>query len=307
MKSTPLISVIIPCFNVEEHIQKAISSIISQSYKNLEIWVVDDASSDDTLNRINEIKDERIKVLAFKENTQKIGAVNEVLKKVTGDYIAFQDGDDWSEPSRIEKQLAAFKNDPNLGICFTAYNKVGEKIINSGQISSTDSELKDEFLFFGNRKMTHLNPTVCATMLISKQVVEEIDGYHPYFKGRVGEDIYWVHKILRKFNGVCINEPLYNYLQRNDSLTGLQLSGLNPKAAYSWQLLEMIINKSIAENMDVLDEENSDLLRRMELEACEVALADAIKRNIDLKNSYENSRSYRIGRKLVSIFSFLKS
>src|SRR5690242_675529 len=109
MKNTrPLISVIIPCYNVAPFVCRAVQSIIDQTYKNLEIWIIDDASTDDTLQKINSFEDQRITVIVLKENTQKIGAVNEVLQKVNGDYIAFQDSDDWSEPNRIEEQLKEF-------------------------------------------------------------------------------------------------------------------------------------------------------------------------------------------------------
>ena len=117
MNNLPLVSVIIPCFNVEKYVEKAIISILNQTYKNLEIWIIDDGSTDDTLQKIKSFEDQKIKVIAVKENTQKIGGVNEVLKKVQGDYIAFQDADDWSEPDRIEKQIKEFFKDKQFHSC----------------------------------------------------------------------------------------------------------------------------------------------------------------------------------------------
>lgn len=105
MNSNPLVSIIIPCYNVEAYVEKAINSILNQTYTNLEIWIIDDASTDGTLQKVNAIKDDRIRIISFKENTQKVGAVNEALQKVNGDYIAFQDADDWSEPTRVQQQL----------------------------------------------------------------------------------------------------------------------------------------------------------------------------------------------------------
>src|SRR5665647_1346838 len=101
MENSYLVSVIIPCYNVSAYVKKAISSILDQTFTNLEILIIDDASTDDTLAQISSIKDERVRVIEFKVNTHKIGAVNDVLKKVNGDYITFQDADDWSEPTRI--------------------------------------------------------------------------------------------------------------------------------------------------------------------------------------------------------------
>ena len=77
---SPLVSVIIPCYNVSAYVTKAVLSIIGQSYTNLEILIIDDASTDDTLTQIRSIKDDRISIFEFKQNTQKIGAVNKVLQ-----------------------------------------------------------------------------------------------------------------------------------------------------------------------------------------------------------------------------------
>ena len=63
----------------------------------------------------------------LKDNTKKVGAVNEILKKVKGDLICFQDADDWSEPSRIFEQVSQFEKNENLGICFTNFRNVGKK------------------------------------------------------------------------------------------------------------------------------------------------------------------------------------
>ena len=131
--SSPLISVIIPCYNVSPYVERAVTSILSQTYKNLEIWIIDDASTDDTLQKIKSFSDDRIHIVPISKNTQKVGAVNEVLKRVTGDYIAFQDADDWSEPDRLQKQLNEFDKDPQLGICFTNYRYVGRKTFAAGK------------------------------------------------------------------------------------------------------------------------------------------------------------------------------
>src|SRR5665647_1884715 len=144
--NTPLVSIIIPCYNVRLYVERAVQSILSQTYSNIEIFIIDDASTDNTLEKVSAFTDDRIKVVAFKNNTQKIGAVNEVLNQVNGQLIAFQDADDWSEPMRIEQQVIQFLNNSSLGICFTNYRYVGSKEFLPGRISLTNEELKNEFL-----------------------------------------------------------------------------------------------------------------------------------------------------------------
>jgi len=298
----PLVSVIIPCYNVAPYVEKAVQSILSQTYSNLEIWIVDDASTDNTLEKINAFKDDRIKVIQFNKNTKKVGAVNEVLQKVNGNYVAFQDADDWSEPNRIKEQFKQFINDPELGICFTNYKYIGSKIRLPGKISLTNEELRNEFLNYSYQRNAGTSPTNCPTMMISKATLEKTGGYHPYFAGRVAEDIQWIYRILKYFKGITIDKPLYNYSIRDGSFTQIQSRGDNPKYAYSWQLLSKIIHKDIHEQIDVLAPEN-----KLELEACEDALVENLQLLNHTRQVYENSISFKLGRFMLWPWRLLKS
>lgn len=305
-----LVSIIIPCYNVSDYLQKAIYSILFQSYANLEIWIIDDASTDDTLKKINAIKDKRINVIAFRENTQKVGAVNEVLQKVTGDYIAFQDADDWSEPGRIEEQVKAFHKDEELGICFTNYRYVDKKKFLPGKISLSNEELRNEFLNYTYKRPAGMSPTNCPTMMISRAALQKTKGYSPYFAGRVAEDIQWIYRILKDFKGITIDKALYNYSIRDGSFSEIQSKGIRPKYIYSWQLLSKIIYKDVHEGIDVLMPANHDLLKKLELEACEDALAEKTQELNRIIHVYETSMSFRMGKWLLTpwrMFKKLKS
>lgn len=305
-KDLPLISIIIPCYNVSDYIEKAVESILAQTYKNLEIWIVDDASTDNTLEKVKSFRDERIKVAAYQINTQKVGAVNDVLQKVKGDFIAFQDADDWSERDRIELQLKEFRKDPQLGICFTNYKYVGSKTSLPQKISLTNEELRNEFLNYTYKRIERTSPTNCPTMMISRNALERTKGYSPYFAGRVAEDIQWIYRILKDFKGITVDKILYNYLIRENSFSQIQSTGIKPRYAYSWQLLSKIIYQDVHEGINVLAPENSDFLKKLELESCE----DALKENIQLLNRtieiYKNSKSFRLGKLLLTPWRILK-
>ena len=303
----PLVSVLIPCYNVSPYVEKAIYSIINQTYENLEILIIDDASADDTLLKIKSIKDHRVKILEFKENTKKVGAVNSALKIVKGNFICFQDADDWSEPTRIEQQIEQFDKQADLGICFTGYRYVGDKKGLPGRIALINEELREEFLQFGHAKNVDFYPTNCPTMMISKEALQKTGGYHNYFAGRVAEDIHWIYCILKEFKGITIDRVLYNYSIREGSFTQLQFSGTNAKYAYSWQLLTRIIYKDIHENIDVLSDKNVHILKEIELVACEEALVENIKLVNSTKNIYENSWSFKLGKLLLTPFRLFKN
>ncbi len=300
----PLVSVIIPCYNVSSFVDKAVNSILFQTYTNLEIWLIDDASEDDTLQKIRSVKDDRVYLEIFKNNTQKINAVNEVLKKVKGQLICFQDADDFSELDRIEQQVKLFNDSDQLGICFTNYryeNNKGKLF----KIALTDDELKDEFLNFGYKKYKSLSSTICASMMIRKEVLLQIGGYHPFFKGRVGEDIHWIYRILKEFRGASIDKILYHVREREGSLTQIQFSGKNSKSAYSWQLLSKIILKDVKENIDLLSPKNINELKAFELLSCEEVLIEKVVQLRNMQLVYEKSTNYKLGKFVLFPFRLL--
>ena len=164
----------------------------------------------------------------------------------------------------------------------------------------SNDELRDEFLNFGNKKNSNYGPTACGTMMISKKALDKIGGYHSYFAGRVGEDIHWIYRILKSFEGITVNKILYNYCVREGSLTNIEYSGQNEKYAYSVQLLSKIIHADINEGVDILNEKFHDRLLQMELTACEEKLTETIKLLNSTKISYESSYSLKLGRFLLS-------
>lgn len=112
------ISVIIPTYNRGNLINNSIISVLNQTYKNLEVIVVDDGSSDNTEKEIEKIKDERVRYIKLSTNTGGSNARNIGIKKATGKYISFQDSDDIFYPQKLEKQLNNIINkNSNLDFC----------------------------------------------------------------------------------------------------------------------------------------------------------------------------------------------
>lgn len=122
----PSLSIILPCYNVDKYIEKALCSLINQTIKNIEIICINDGSSDKTLNIINEyaLKDDRIKVYSQKNQGQGI-ARNKGICHATAPYIAFMDPDDWVEPDMYENLYKlASNNDVDFVEC--GFNKYYE-------------------------------------------------------------------------------------------------------------------------------------------------------------------------------------
>jgi succinoglycan biosynthesis protein ExoO len=106
MNQTVEVSVIIPAYNTEKYIAKAIASALGQTLKNIEVIVVDDASADNTVPVVKSFSDPRLKLLINEQNLGAGGARNRALKAAQGNWVAVLDSDDWYAPERLEKLVA---------------------------------------------------------------------------------------------------------------------------------------------------------------------------------------------------------
>lgn len=138
----PLISVIVPVYNVEKYLDKCVDSIVNQTYKNLEIILVDDGSPDNCPKMCDNWakKDKRIKVI-HKENGGVSSARNVGIDNAKGEYIGFVDSDDWTEKKYIQKLYEVLIQE-NADIALCGYNRVTGANIEKININGT-SEITD--------------------------------------------------------------------------------------------------------------------------------------------------------------------
>ena len=123
MKQVKMISIVIPIYNVEKHLEKCLDSVLNQTYKNIELILADDGSTD----RSGEIcdryaaKDSRIKII-HKANGGVCSARNAAFKYVTGDYITFIDSDDYID-SNTYSEIMEYMNEKNADACFFGWTR----------------------------------------------------------------------------------------------------------------------------------------------------------------------------------------
>ena len=123
---TPLISIMMNCYNGEQYLEQAIQSIIAQTYNQWEIIFWDNNSTDNSANIVHSFNDSRIHYFKSKEHTNLGTAKNKALKKVDTEWLAFLDVDDFWEKDKLEKQVEIIKKDDGLigliyGRCNTLY------------------------------------------------------------------------------------------------------------------------------------------------------------------------------------------
>ena len=117
--NTPLISIIVPVYNVEKYLDKCVQSLLNQTYKNIEIILVDDGSPDNSGIMCDEYaaKDSRVKVV-HKQNGGLVSARNAGFDVMTGDWHMYVDSDDWIDLNTCEKLIAAINRHPDEDMVF---------------------------------------------------------------------------------------------------------------------------------------------------------------------------------------------
>ncbi|NJL48403.1 MAG: glycosyltransferase family 2 protein [Leptolyngbyaceae cyanobacterium SM2_5_2] len=102
----PVVSVIIPAYNTEDYIERAVRSVLEQSFQELEVVVVDDASTDRTYEVVKAIDDPRVKLFKNEKNSGAGATRNRAIQESQGEWIAVLDSDDWYAPQRLESLLS---------------------------------------------------------------------------------------------------------------------------------------------------------------------------------------------------------
>lgn len=147
----PIVSAIMPTYNRKEYLREAIESILNQTFKDFELIIVDDGSTDGSLELIKNFqkKDSRI-ILIQNDNPGGISrATNEGIKKSRGKYIAKMDSDDVSLPNRFKKQVNFLEKHPDIGACGSWVKTIGENEGNTWQLPTDHDSIKCTMLFCG--------------------------------------------------------------------------------------------------------------------------------------------------------------
>jgi len=126
----PKVTVIIPVYNGEQFLRTSIESILNQTYGNFNVLVIDDGSTDNSQEIIKMYHDPRIKVLTNEKNQGLVFSLNRGLDCSDGDYAARMDCDDFSLPTRLEKQVEFMESNPDVGVCGTWYSVYDESLSN---------------------------------------------------------------------------------------------------------------------------------------------------------------------------------
>jgi glycosyltransferase involved in cell wall biosynthesis len=254
------VSVIIPTFNRAEKVCRAVSSVINQTYQAIEIIVIDDASTDNTIERLNEFGN-RIKIIRHDINMGVSASRNSGIRRVTGEYIALLDSDDYWLPEKIEVQVAFFKTHPDALIC-----QARELWIRHGKrVNPGNKHLKPSGdIFIPSLKLCLVSP---SAVMFKRSLLDEVGMFDEAFP--VCEDYDLWLRISYKY-------PVY--LIEQDLL--VKEGGAQDQLSASIKGMDMYRIKSMVKlyKKGVLDEaQTKALLKELEYK-CEVYGNGCIKR-----------------------------
>lgn len=212
----PLISVIVPIYNVEKYLDRCVESIANQTYKHLEIILVDDGSPDNCSQMCDEWaeKDNRIKVV-HKENGGLSDARNAGLKIATGEIVSFIDSDDWIELDMFEKMLNRMQEDNSDVV------SCGVKWVEEDGTLIRDVTSEDEILDTTAAMKELLNDIKLKQHVWNKIYKYDLIKDVPFEKGKYHEDVFWSYQIVGRAKRISvITDSFYNYVQRSNSIMG---------------------------------------------------------------------------------------
>ena len=244
----PKVSVIVPIYKVENYLNRCVDSILNQTYKNIEVILVDDGSPDKCgeISDSYAINDSRVKSL-HKENGGLSDARNYGMRYLTGEYVVFVDSDDWIKEEMIET-LVGLAMDLKADIVQSGFYYVYETYL-----------LYDDRYYSEDMLPIQLNKNELMREIVINERVKNFawgklyktnlikDLY--FEKGVLFEDVFWAHKVMDRVDKYVIcHKPMCYYLQRNDSIV----------STYTFKNLDII--KGLKERHKFIEENYKELI-----------------------------------------------
>lgn len=228
-----LVSVIMPACNSEKYITESIVSVLEQSYKNLELIIINDCSSDNTLEIIKTFaqKDDRVILINNDINVGCAESRNKGLLQVQGQYIAFIDSDDIWEKEKIEKQLSYIQEEES-DMVFTAYEMID---VNGKHIKNRSTKRKIVL-----KDLLEENSIVFSTTFFAKKSIADIcfkqEWYHEDY-------VFLLECLQKKLKILGLNEQLAKYRVHKDGRSFCKIKA----AKHRWKIYRKFLNMSMIE------------------------------------------------------------
>ena len=235
---TPKVSVVIPVFNRQTAVLRAIDSVLAQTVQDFEVIVVDDASTDETAAEVTAIPDPRIRLVRHDRRRGGSAARNSGIRASTGPYVAFLDSDDEWLPSKLERQLQVFEQaGDDLGLVYTS----AEWVYPHGTVRIVRRrypELAHSLLAENVIGETSLG-------MVRRQVLEELGGFDETLPSCQDMDL-WL-RICQRYRADVVPEPLVRVTKSDDKgrITNNIANGLRGRALFRDKHREQMVTHGV--------------------------------------------------------------
>ncbi|NGM63271.1 glycosyltransferase [Sphingobacterium sp. SGG-5] len=210
-KNLPTVTVFMAAYNAAPYITKAIQSILNQTFRDFELLIVDDGSTDNTVDVVNSFHDPRIRLIKNESNKGLGFTRNVALKEAEGEFLAILDSDDIASANRLEKQVRHFSTNPKLavlGSCAHIIDKNGNRTGKNIELSNHSDQLCAT-LFFSNT-------FVHSSIMMRTSVFREVGGYPNY---PVAQDYALFARIGLKYEVGNLPEYLVDYRMHDTNIS----------------------------------------------------------------------------------------
>lgn len=219
----PLISVVMPVLNGiragRGYLRQAVWSVVQQDYEGpIELIVVDDGSKDETVKTVRTWADEiqarwqsRRIVLAARSHEGVTRSLNHGIRRAAGEFVARQDADDWSEPSRFTRQIEYLNDNPNVAMVGSAV-----RVVNGNTVADEVWYRRKEALV-PKREFGQGSPFCHGSVMIRRAILTEVGEYDPQFPHAQDYDLFW--RIAKAHPVASILDPLYCYRVHGNRVT----------------------------------------------------------------------------------------
>ena len=215
--STPLVSVCIGTYNREKYMRETLDGVFAQTYPNYEVVVVDDASTDRTVDIIRSYGD-RIRLIQRTENSGVCSVTrNQATRAARGEYIAYLDSDDGWYPTKLERQVAFLESHPDIPVCHTYCHVINEQsevvgVRHEGAIPATGNCFR--------QLLGHCFISISSVM-VRRGIFDQVSGYFMEDRhyGIWGEEHEFLLRVARRFDIGFVPDVLARYRKSSDNIS----------------------------------------------------------------------------------------
>ncbi len=288
----PLVSIIMSSYNNQRDVEKALNSVLKQSYPHWELVISDDASGDHTKDLIDGFTDPRIKRFHSDLNQGIVKQMNKLFAEAKGDFITILDADDMIAPNKLELQIKAFQEDPALTLCFTRVAICDE---NDHVLSITDHYPEEDIgikTFIKQRAAFPCGNLAC--MMFRATELLKYGGYQAFFEGIGSWDIDLALRILSTKNSKAITLPFPLHYWRKHSLSFSRKVNLNPMKSQSHQFAHLLYHQRLQFEKDDLTGLGSGELEKLILKIRDDYKSDPSRIYREIAKSKDQPKSVRL-------------